>query len=199
MRQSLPLRSASGYGLNQVVELIGGDEYAEKAVDLLLKYCDAGLIPAKELDEELALLLDYYKLAVPVSAVYGSLSWSMRLLSVENMEIPYVVRYFFRELKGGKADWRKAIEDYFSAIGERRAYEFVEIFTQIVDRSKALIVCGEDIVDISMRYGRDGGVVIAEMKGAGLISPTVGCGRFGRAKAPLYEVNRFFAELSKLF
>lgn len=33
------------------------------------------------------------------------------------------------------------------------------------------------------------------MKGAGLISPSVGCGGFGKAKAPLYELNRFFALL----
>ena len=62
-------------------------------------------------------------------------------------------------------------------------------------RNKRLIVCGGDIADISVKFGRDGGVVIAEMKGAGLISPIVGCGGFGKTKAPIYEINRFFAML----
>ncbi|WP_290623500.1 MULTISPECIES: hypothetical protein [unclassified Archaeoglobus] len=145
----------------------------------------------------MALILDYYRLAVPMNSVYGPLSWRMRLFSVADMEIPYVIRYFFEELQKGSG-WRRAVVRYFSDIGESRPEEFVEIFEEMVKRSKNLIICGEDIVDVSMKYGRDGGVVIAEMKGAGLISPTVGCGGFGRAKAPLYEINRFFALLLKL-
>lgn len=197
MCESMSLRSTHNNGLtaDNVTNLLGGDLYAKRAVELLLKYCNSGTIPSKELDEELVLLLDFYKLAVPISAIHGSLSWRMRLLAVEDMEIPYVIRFFFRLLKSGRADWKKAIERYFASIGEKNPYEFVEIFIQISERAKSLVVCGEDIVDISMKYGRDGGVVIAEMKGAGLISPSVGCGGFGKAKAPLYELNRFFALL----
>lgn len=124
-------------------------------MELLLKYCNSGTIPSKELDEELVLLLDFYKLAVPISAIHGSLSWRMRLLAVEDMEIPYVIRFFFRLLKSGRADWKKAIERYFASISEKNPYEFVEIFIQISERAKSLVVCGEDIVDISMKYGRD--------------------------------------------
>ncbi|MET1124355.1 MAG: hypothetical protein ABWW66_03700 [Archaeoglobaceae archaeon] len=158
----------------------------------MLKYCENGTIPAAELDSELSLTLEYFRLALPKSSLQDSLSWHSRIFS-SDFEIPYVVRFFFRGLKSGKASWRKAIEDYFRTIGEEKPEEFVEIFEQIVRRSKNLVVCGEDIVDVAMRFRRDGGVVIAELKGAGLISPSVGCGRFGRARAPLYEVNRFFA------
>jgi hypothetical protein len=193
----MPLRSAHSYGLNfeEIVKLLGGDEEAERAVSLLRKYYRKGRIPKDELDVEVALTLDYYRLALPLSSFHDSLSWKMRFFTLEDMEIPYIVRFFVEDVERGSGNWRKVVERYFSAIGEERVEEFPLIFEEIVERSKYLIICGEDIVDISMKYGRDGGVVIAEMKGAGLISPTVGCGAYGRAKAPLYEVNRFFAKI----
>ncbi len=201
MRESLSVRSADRDGLKVLAELLGGDEYAKRAASLLLKYADSGEIPSSELDEEVALTLEYFRVALPKSSVYGSLSWHMRTFG-SDLEIPYVVRYFVRLLKSGRPDWRETIRSYFESIGEERPEDFPKIFEEIVARSRNLIVCGEDVVDISMKYGRDGGVVIAEMKGAGLISPHVGCGRFGRfgrAKAPLYEVNRFFAILLQRF
>ncbi len=189
----MSLRSAHSHGLSveEVLDILGNDEYARKALNLLIKYSDSGKIPAKELDEELVLLFDHFRLAVPIGSIYGSLSWSLRLVSVQDLEIPYVVRFFFKDLSKGSASWHDVIKKYFESIGEERAEDFPEIFSEIVE--KGPVVSGEDIVEICKKYSRDGGVVIAEMKGAGLISPTVGCGRFGRS--PLYEVNRFFALL----
>ncbi len=191
----MSVRGAHSYGLSleRIVHLLGGDEEARRAVALLRKHFKKGKIPKEELDVETALTLDYFRLALPVSSLHDSLSWKMRFFALEDMEIPYIIRFFFEDAEKGGADWRRVIVRYFETIGEERPEEFVKIFEEMLDRSKNLIICGEDIVDISMKYGRDGGVVIAEMKGAGLISPTVGCGAFGRAKAPLYEINRFVA------
>jgi len=191
----MPLRGAYSYGLKDILDIVGKDSDTEKALEIILRHCKKGVIPAEELDEEVALILDYYRLALPVNSVYGSLSWKMRLFSVADMEIPYIIRYFFEELQRGRGEWRRAVVRYFSDIGESRPEEFAEIFEEMIKRSRNFVVCGEDIMDISMKYGRDGGVVIAEMKGAGLISPTVGCGGFGKARAPLYEINRFLALL----
>jgi len=193
----MSLRGTHSYGLNfeEIIDLLGGGEEARKAVELLRKYWRKGKIPKDELDVEVALTLDFYRLALPVKSFHDSLSWKMRFFAVEDMEIPYIVRFFIEDLEKGQGEWRKTVERYFKAIGEKRAEEFADIFEEMVERSRNFIVCGEDIVDISMKYGRDGGVVIAEMKGAGLISPTVGCGGYGRARAPLYEINRFFAML----
>ncbi|MFN3384430.1 MAG: hypothetical protein ACK401_05995 [Archaeoglobaceae archaeon] len=162
-----------------------------KAVELTKKHAEKGFIPKEELDEELMLILEDLKLATPIESEKGSLAWISRHFGGD-MEIPYIVRFFFRSM-----DWRKAIVDYFTTIGENRAEEFVEIFSEIKRRAKNLIICAEDIVDITLKYDRDPGVVISELKGAGLISPTVGCGAFGRAKAPLYELNKFFALISE--
>ncbi|WP_202319567.1 hypothetical protein [Archaeoglobus neptunius] len=191
----MPVRGSYSHGLKEILDILGRDPYTERALKLVLEYSGEGTIPADKLDEEVALTLDYYRLAVPVNSVYGSLSWKMRLFSVSSMEIPYIIRYFFEDLQNGKAEWRSAVVRYFKDIGETEPEEFAEIFEEIVKKGRNLIICGEDIVDISMRFGRDGGVVIAELKGAGLISPSVGCGGFGRFRAPLYEINRFFALL----
>lgn len=181
-----------------VVEILGEDEYAKKATELLIRYSEPGKIPAEEIDEELTLLFEYYKLAIPVSSIYGSLSWNMRTYTGCDLEIPYVVRFFFKKLaEDGESSWEDAVERYFAAIGESEPGIYVRIFAEIVKLSTKLLICAEDIVDVSMKYGRDGGVVIAELKGAGLISPAVGCGRFGRAKAPLYHLNRFFSILAQ--
>lgn len=162
----------------------------EKAVELVKKYAERGFIPKEELDEELMLSLEDFKLAIPLEAEKDSLAWISRRFGGD-MEIPYVVRFFFKFM-----DWKKAVVEYFKSIGEERAEEFVEIFLEIKRRAKNLIVCAEDIVDVTLKFNRDPGVVISELKGAGLISPTVGCGAFGRAKAPLYELNKFFALIS---
>jgi len=183
MREDMPVSRPDGDGLSLHLD--------EGLLSLVEKYCSSGTIPLKDIDDETALRLEFLRLAVPIKG--DSLAWVSRQFG-SDMEIPYVVRYYF---KFGR-NWRRAIEEYFGTIGEGNAWEFVEIFEEIVERSKNLIVCGEDIVDIAMRHEREPGALISELKGSGLISPAVGCGGIGRAKAPLYEVNRFFAILLKI-
>ncbi len=54
-----------------------------------------------------------------------------------------------------------------------------------------------------MKFGRNGGVVIAELKGAGIISPFWGCGKlFAKIEkiygSPVYEINRFLIKLYEI-
>lgn len=186
VRKNMPLQSFDGNGL-------GINFLSEELLSLVEKYSQRGIIPSSELDEETALRLEFLKLAIPVKGCEKSLAWIAREFGSE-MEIPYVIRFYFLHGK----NWRKAIEEYFRAIGDRNPEEFIEIFREIVNRAKNLIVCGEDIVDIAMKHKKEPGALISELKGSGLISPTVGCGSLGNAKAPLYEINRFFAILLKI-
>lgn len=172
----MSLWCTSGYGL-----------IPEEAINIVKRYSEKGFIPKEEINEELMLLLEDLKLAIPIKAEKDSLAWISRQFSGD-MEIPYIIRFFFRFM-----DWRRAIVEYFRSIGEIRPEEFVEIFLEIKKKTINLLICAEDVVDISMKFNRDPGVLIAELKGAGLMSPTVGCGAFGKAKAPLYEINKFFA------
>lgn len=183
MREGLPISRSDDDGLIDFLD--------EKLLCLVEKYSESGIIPWKEFDYETMLELEFLRLAVPLKG--DSLAWISRQFG-SDMEIPYIVRYYF---KFGR-DWKRAIEEYFKAIGETRPEEFAEIFREIVEKAKDLIICGEEIVDIAMKHGREPGTLISELKGSGLISPTVGCGGIGRAKAPLYEINRFFAILLKI-
>ncbi len=178
-----------------VLELFGKDEIAEKALNLLLRYSEQGFIPADELkDFDLVLLLEGKRLALPIEADKMSLSWNMRHVQLQRkMEIPYIIRLFFKKLKSGEADVFQAIEEYFEKIGEDNPKVFVEIFLKMCDERDGFLVSGDSISKICRKYGKDGGVVIAEMKGAGIISPYIGCGKIGRTKS-MYEINKFLLE-----
>ena len=81
--------------VKEVVRILGGDSYAKKAVELLIKYCDVGYIPSHELDFEMMLLLEYYRLALPINSLNASLSWDARITTSDKFEIPYIIRYVF--------------------------------------------------------------------------------------------------------
>jgi hypothetical protein len=177
--------------LREGMSIRGIDSYGLKAMELVKRYSEKGIIPKEELDEETMIILEDLKLALPIKSEKDSLAWISRQFG-EDMEIPYIVRFFFRFM-----DWKKAIVEYFREIGEEKAEEFVEIFEEIKDRAKNLLICAEDLVDIAMKHRKEPGALISELKGSGLISPTVGCGAFGKARAPLYELNKFFVIISQ--
>ncbi len=182
--------------VKEVVRILGGDNYAKKAVELLIKYCDEGYIPSHEIDFEMMLLLEYYRLALPINSLNASLSWDARITTSDKFEIPYIIRFFFKKLKDdGEANIDDVVVEYFKRIGEKDPEDFVEILKEVIPHSKNCIVNGEAIVKASTKRNRDGGVVIAELKGAGLISPYISRGKFKNLSSPLYEINRFVFEL----
>ena len=176
------------------------DEVALKGLELIRKYSKKGIIPREEIDEELLLFFDQEKLAFPVTSFRDSLSWNMRFLSLTDLEIPYIIRFIFLN----DFDWRKAVKEYFKKIGEEKPEDFVKIVEKIVKRRNKFLISGNDITDICMEFGRDSGVVIAELKGAGIISPYWGCGKLAAKLekiygGPLYEINRFLIKLIEKF
>ncbi len=184
----MSIRCAHKNGLN--------DEIALKGFELIEKYSETGIIPEDEIDAELLLFFDSEKLAFPITSQKGSLSWGMRNLTVQKLEIPYIIRELFKN----HCDWKKAVISYFTKIGEMRPEDFVKIVREIVKLRKKFLISGDDIVKISRKFNRDGGVVIAELKGAGIISPYSGCGRaiskYEKIMgSPIYEINRFLIKL----
>ena len=184
--------------MRDIAELLGGDTYAYRGLELLIKH-SGGTIPPDELDEELLLLLEGERLALPVESQGDSLAWGMRVIALTPLEIPYFLRIFFSELKKGRASWEDAVREYFDRIGED-AETMLEIVKKVIEGRKGYFISGSEITAISEAYGKDGGVVIAELKGAGIISPFSGCGRsVAKIEAisgtPLYEINRFLIKL----
>ncbi len=198
MRGSMSLRSPCYYGLKDIAELLGGDYYAYKGLELLIKH-SGGIISLDELDEELLLLLEGERLAFPIESQKDSLAWGMRVVALGSLEIPYFLRIFFSELRNGKASWEDAVKKYYDRIGED-SETMLEIVKRVVESRKGYFISGSEITAISEDYGKDGGVIIAELKGAGIISPFSGCGRsVARIEeiygTPLYEVNKFLVKL----
>ena len=194
----MSIRSPCYYGLRDVAELMGGDFYAYKGVELLIKHSE-GVVPPDELDEELLLLFEGERLALPVESQKDSLAWGMRVVALTPLEIPYFLRIFFSELRKGKASWEDAVRKYFDRIGED-GETMLEIVKKVIEGRRGYFISGSSITAISKAYGKDGGVVIAELKGAGIISPFSGCGRSVAKNetisgTPLYEINRFLIKL----
>jgi hypothetical protein len=190
-------------------KIIGDDEYSKKAIDLILKNSRNGIIKLKSLnsdDFEVFLTLTHFKLALPLNSINDSLSWNSRILSsnTSKLEIPNIIRFIFSEIsEKGEAKLEDAIIRYFKKIGEKNAEDFVKIVQKIFGEVENFLVCGNTITKICHKYGRDGGVVISELKGAGIISPFSGCGNsfqaYGkRYGSPVYEVNRFIYEVLKV-
>ncbi len=184
----MPLRCIDKDGLK--------DETALRGYRLIEKYSEKGFIPKEDIDEELLLFFDSEKLAFPVNSQKDSLSWGMRILTLQDLEIPYIIR----EVVKTSCDWKKAVADYFRKIGEKEPENFVKIVGDLIFQRKGFLISGDTITSIARKYGKDGGAVIAELKGAGIISPYSGCGRavsklekiYG---SPLYEINRFLMKL----
>ncbi|MBO8182264.1 MAG: hypothetical protein H0Z28_05655 [Archaeoglobus sp.] len=195
--------------LELVRNVVGRDEFSERAIGLVLENSGNGRIEFESLtndDFEVFLTLTHFKLALPVNSINDSLSWNSRILNAttKKLEIPYIIRFIFSELRRrGKVSFEKAVIEYFKAIGEKRPEEFPEIILETYNSAENFLVCGNEITKISEKYDRDGGVVISELKGAGIISPFSGCGgsfqaygkKFG---SPVYEVNRFLYEVVKV-
>ncbi len=192
-------------------KIIGDDEYSIKAIDLVIKNSKNGVIEIKKpnltpSDFEVFLTLTSFKLAFPLNSINDSLSWNSRILSpnTDRLEIPYIIRFIFSEIsEKGEAKLEEVIMRYFKKIGESRVEDFVKIVVEIYNEAENFLVCGNTISRISQKYERDGGVVISELKGAGIISPFSGCGNslqtYGKKyDSPVYEVNRFIYELLRL-
>ncbi len=82
------------------------------------------------------------KLAFPVSSQKDSLSWGMRIITIQDLEIPYIIR----EIAKNNFDWKKAVLNYFKKIGEENPQDFIEIVREIVKRRKMFQDSKEDMV-----------------------------------------------------
>jgi|Deesub1362B_J571_1020462.scaffolds.fasta_scaffold03570_6 hypothetical protein len=183
----------------KIKQIIGEDAYTNRALSLILRSSKNGFIEVD--DPEIALVLCNSNLAFPLNSIGDSLSWNSRIISTGRYEMPYIIRELFNEMsRKGNADVREVITTYFKKIGERRGEDFFKIFEKIVHESEKGLICGGTIAKISEEFGRDGGVVISELKGAGLISPVSGCGnsflKYGKKfESPVYQTNKLLAEI----
>jgi hypothetical protein len=170
---------------------------------------------AEDLVREAILSMYGWRMLLPLKGRGGiGLAWEQRACTFrpnELYEVPQCILYVFEEFQV-KAVWnyRYAVEKYFRLIGEPRRFKIAEIVDEIVDKAYfKLFTNGAKIREICVKRSfpeEKIGVLVAELKGGGFMSPTLIAIKPATKLeeemfrgAPIYELNKalFVLKLKK--
>jgi hypothetical protein len=184
-------------GIEKVLKKRYPEEETHYLAKLLLEVSQRGTISYKEIDipkgtkEELLLFTFLERLVIPVKTS-RSLQWKDRLLTFEDealFEMPNLVRYLVKGAnEQGRWNTTYAIEKYLEEIGEER----IEDITKLVEKLKKMAENKRITSEIIKRASSELNIefdlnkTIAELKGGGIISPTLSGISI---KFPSYEIN----------
>lgn len=179
--------------------------YEESAslAEVLRLAAEKGRITYKEVEahggsmEDLLLAFNE-RLLLPVTTSYASqsLAWEDRILipkKEEIYEMPNVIRYLIRRVEEtGKWEPEYAIRMYLEDIGEKEVDKILELFRRIKKNILSLErppqtgkVSALLLKELSSELGLDASKTIVELKGGGIISPSI----HNLRRELLYEVN----------
>jgi len=156
----------------------------------------------KELAEETILSMYWWRMLLPIRMKHvKNLSWENRLLLSdlnEIFEIPICIRYAFEGLcTNGTWDHEYPIYRYFSEIKEPYKDLILHVVNGLVEKTVSkYYVTASSIREVCRRQNFPStrvGILIAELKGGGFISPIVfsTLPKILRLKEePLYELNK---------
>ena len=164
---------------------------------LLLEVSKKGRISYKEINipeeikEELLLFAYTERLIIPVRTSISS-QWKDRLLTFEDkalFDMPNVIKYLVREAnEHGRWDIDYAIYEYLKEIGEERTEDITKLVKKLRIMAKDRKITSETINDacyeLNIKFNLN--KVIAELKGGGIISPTL---PDIFETSPSYEIN----------
>ena len=181
--------------LQRVLRRLYPGENAEAMARVLAKASRRGWITYGEIDLDeaerldLMLLLIEERLLIPKASV-KSMAWEDRLARFkadEVYEMPHAIRNLIQiALEGGVWNPREAVRRYLNEIGEERAEVILTLLDRMVERVEGYRVDAETLRGLmeELGLGREINRVIAELKGGGILSPSLRDPR--RLK---YEVN----------
>jgi hypothetical protein len=145
--------------------------------------------------EEILLMAEEWRLILPIRTRKSS-SWEDRLLIIkdgEAYEMPNTVRYMAREaLKTGTWDSENAIGELFQELGDPDCKRIPRLVRGIAEEAVNRKITGNQIRGICLQLGLGDRVdgLIAELKAAGIISPTLSSlPEVTREGSPIYELN----------
>lgn len=191
--------------LKKVLEKMFPEEDTESLAKILSLASKRGKVSYEEIEalkerEELLLLTYNKRLLLPTrtSQVSKSLAWEDRILvpkTGEAYEMPNVIRYLVRDAEE-TGEWRPdyAVRKYLKDIEEAEAEKVLKLFQEVkrrVTRSEILSKTGKITPQLlketseELKLGLDINKTIAELKGGGIISPSLRKFRFRL----LYEIN----------
>jgi len=149
----------------------------------------------KDDPEDVLLLADQWRFLLPTSTA-KSASWEDRLLLLKDgevYEIPHIVRYFVQDgLHEGRWDLEKAVGKLFNELGDPDWEKIPALVRGIAGEAVNHTITGNQIRMICLQLGLGNRVdgLIAELKGAGIISPRLSSiPEVIREGSPIYELN----------
>jgi len=173
---------------------------------------------AESLAIEATLTMEYWRLMLPVRTKHqGNIQWSNRLNRPERgekYEVPPCIVLAFKHLMSeGTWNWKSAIKDYLDEIKEPNQQVTIDVIKDLVKNAYLKRFISKTLIENMCKqhnYPKNTDVLIAELKGGGIISPCVEYSLFSRKifeksikdfpkTGPLYESNRalFIFELEK--
>jgi hypothetical protein len=147
-------------------------------------------------DAEEVLILSYkWRLLIPQGTT-RTMDWENAVMVAKPGEIykmPNIVTYLVNgALKNGQWDIESATIEFFQIIGEPYWNVIPEMVITMINRSMGYRISAVQIKEIAIEFGLGDRVdpLIAEMKGAGILSPRLNLVvEMLKAKAPIYELN----------
>ena len=107
---------------------------------------------------------------LPLESVDGTMEWGSLMVSEDSRwHVPPVARELL-----ARGSWRKAVKAAMAEMGEEKADLVPELFERLLRRG--MVVSASEIAEEAVKLGFDAREVsrlIAELKGAGLMSPRV--------------------------
>ena len=182
--------------------LLKNDELAAFLAAVLAYASKTGRISYSEVTEivgenpeEVLLLGNRWRLLLPVK-VEKSSAWEDRLLLCklgESYVLPNIVRDLVQNASSSGC-WApmKAIAEVFKEIGEPAWQQMPELAAELGKRARDGQVSAVQIKEIFIRAGLGDkiDVIIAELKGTGVMSPKLSSlAEVSRATSPMYELN----------
>ena len=145
--------------------------------------------------EEVLILSYKWRLLVPLMTI-RPMDWESAVMIARPGEIykmPNIVTYLVNGArKNGLWDIESAITEFFQIIGEPYWNMIPEMVITMLNISKGYRINAVQIKEIAVEFGLGDRVdpLIAEMKGAGILSPRLNLVvEMLEVKAPIYEIN----------
>ena len=185
-----------------ISSFIGHDKLNHKLAQVLALASHNGRVSYEMVDtitkddaEEVFMLSYKWRLLVPLVAT-RPMDWENAVMVARPGEIykmPNIVTYLVKEaLINGRWDMKSAITEFFQIIGEPCWYMIPEMVITMINRSIGYRINAVQIKEIAIEFDLGDRVdpLIAEMKGAGILSPRLNLViEMLKAKAPIYEIN----------
>ena len=185
----------------------------EKIVNLLNYYLQNGFISYEIIKKLIInnpkdplLFLWEKKIFIPQQSSHGTLEWgdsSLRLKSKETYRMPWITERLLHSVQETKV-WNvdEVIRKMFKQIGDPNYHKMSRLVRKIYYSSNHQLIEGTKLRNICEKMGIENRIdsIISELKGTGIMSPTISCSLFNslKSRSPKYELNPLLSKIYEM-